>query len=61
MEIILCQNCKYYFGELKCMAFPDRIPDEILKGDNDHSKPLPDQGDDIVFENKGKIIITFEA
>jgi len=50
MEIILCQNCKNYFGDLKCQAFSDRIPNEILLGENDHSKPLPDQKNDIVFE-----------
>lgn len=25
--------------EHKCDAFPDRIPDEIWRGDNDHKKP----------------------
>ena len=32
-------------------AFPDDIPNEILSGKNDHSKPLPDQSNDFVFEN----------
>ncbi len=45
-------NCKHYLFEGSCLAFPDRIPDEILDGDNDHSKPLPDQDNDIVFEPK---------
>ncbi len=50
MEIILCNICKNYMGDLTCQAFPDGIPDEILSGNNDHSKPLPEQGNDIVFE-----------
>jgi hypothetical protein len=33
-----------------CDAFPDGIPDEILVGDDDHSKPLPGQGNDVTFE-----------
>jgi len=49
MEIILCKNCKNYFNELKCQAFPSGIPDEIL---------LKDNKNDIVFEeikkNNGK-------
>ena len=36
---------KYY-----CLAFPYGIPDEILNGENDHSKPLPGQENDIVYE-----------
>lgn len=46
----LCNNCKHYFGDLKCSAFPERIPDRILTGGNDHSKPLKEQDNDIVFE-----------
>ena len=50
MEIDLCQRCAHYLGDLECLAFPDGIPEEILDGDNNHSKPLPDQDNDIVFE-----------
>ena len=45
-----CISCDNYFGDLECQAFPEGIPEEILIGDNDHSKPLPDQKNDIVFE-----------
>ena len=44
-----CINCKNYLGDLSCMAF-DKIPDKILLGENDHSKPLPEQDNNIVFE-----------
>ena len=47
-------NCKHYIIDRKCNAFTDEIPLEIWQGDNNHSKPLPDQDNDIVFEpNKG--------
>ena len=50
---IACNNCKHFkfiIGEITCDAFRNRIPDIILCGDNMHTKPLPDQGNDIVFE-----------
>lgn len=52
MEILLCQNCINYLSELKCLAFPDGIPDIILNGESDHSKPLPKQDSNIVYEEK---------
>lgn len=45
----LCVNCVFYFGVDSCMAFPDKIPDEILHGDNQHNKPMENQDNDIVF------------
>ena len=50
MDKDLCKNCVNYFTDLKCIAFPNGIPQEILVGDNDHSEPLPKQDNDIVFE-----------
>ena len=50
MENNRCVECKNYIGDLICMAFPDGIPKEILLDENDHSKPLPEQDNDIVFE-----------
>ena len=35
-----------------CNAFPQGIPNEIAYGDNLHLKPLEDQGNDMVFEDK---------
>ena len=48
----ICNKCKHYKGWAKCTAFPDGIPDQILDGLNDHSKPLIGQGNRIVFEPK---------
>lgn len=45
----LCQNCEHYWGDLACAAFTERIPDEILTGDNDHTHKHPDQVGDFVF------------
>lgn len=45
-----CSNCKNkYKNEPGCKAF-DVIPNEILSGENKHTKPLEDQSNDIVFE-----------
>ncbi len=53
IEEPVCFKCKHFDIETSlCPAFPGReIPDEIAFGDNDHKKPLPDQGNDIVFES----------
>jgi hypothetical protein len=43
----------HFVNELEnwhCAAFPNGIPDEIILNGNKHSKPLPGQGNDIVFE-----------
>lgn len=48
---LICSRCKHFRRfEGGCDAFPEGIPDEITSGENDHSKPLKDQGNDIVFE-----------
>ncbi|MCD6017271.1 MAG: hypothetical protein K0S53_392 [Bacteroidetes bacterium] len=49
MENIRCINCKNYVGGLICLAF-ETIPEEILTGENDHEKPLPNQDNDIIYE-----------
>lgn len=49
----ICENCKHILNDKPgyfCKAFPGGIPEEILTGDDDHSKPLPEQDNDIVFE-----------
>ena len=48
---LVCFNCKNFrIFEGGCNAFPDGIPSEITSGENEHSKPLPDQENNIVFE-----------
>jgi len=48
----ICKDCLNYKKDLKCSAFIDGIPDVIAFGKNDHSKPLKNQGNKIVFEKK---------
>ena len=50
VRIIFCYMCKHRIQENTCEAFPAGIPEEILTGENDHTKPLPDQENDIVYE-----------
>ena len=45
-----CFNCIYYRSQLKCQAFPNGIREEILLAEFKHTKPLPNQKNDIVFE-----------
>jgi hypothetical protein len=45
--------CIHYRGggiKSVCDAFKDGIPADIFVGNIDHNKPLPGQGNDIVFE-----------
>ena len=37
-----------------CKAFPDGIPASIAYGSNKHETPLPDQGNEIVYEERKK-------
>lgn len=50
MQTDLCITCAHYLGDLACLAFPERIPNEILTGTNDHSKPLKNQDSDLIYE-----------
>ena len=34
-----CLICDNYLGDLSCLAFPDKIPNIILFGKHDHTKP----------------------
>lgn len=47
---LVCLKCNHFrrFSG-GCNAFPDGIPDEITSGKNNHSKPLPNQKNTIVF------------
>ena len=38
---VQCFLCKHYIGVMRCKAFPEKIPEEIMTGFKDHSKPYP--------------------
>lgn len=52
MQGNICLICKHYTGKFKCKAFPDGIPEKIITGKSEHEKPLPNQENEIVFEEK---------
>lgn len=47
-----CATCKHRSKKLPgiCLAFPDGIPNDILTGKNDHTKPY--KGDDGILYEK---------
>jgi hypothetical protein len=49
-SVFYCIRCKNYIDSGNCLAFPDGIPLEILRGEDVHEEPLPEQDNDIVFE-----------
>lgn len=49
MQTNLCFNCQNYGGDLKCLAFPDGIPEEILTAEIAHTKPIKEQSNKITF------------
>ena len=54
MQSSQCFVCKHYTGVITCKAFPDKIPDDIITGMFDHTKPY--KGDNgIRFE---KVTVT---
>jgi hypothetical protein len=53
-DVLYCQMCKHYYWNGTCAAFPDGIPREVLKGELEHDKPLPNQENEIVFEKIDK-------
>jgi hypothetical protein len=51
IENLVCLTCKHFrFLSGGCAAFPNGIPDEIIQYGNKHKKPLPEQENDIVYE-----------
>ncbi len=50
MQTSQCPVCKWRLNGLRCVAFPESIPHDILVGKHDHTKPF--KGDDgIRFES----------
>lgn len=52
LMVVICNNCTHHIKGIKCKAFAI-IPDEIIFGKNDHSKPLADQGNELVYQQIG--------
>jgi len=52
---LICFKCKHFrrWDGGGCDAFPGGIPDDILEF-NEHSKPVKEQGNNIVFEPEDK-------
>lgn len=52
----ICFGCKHYdLQSLRCPAFPDQdVPEDILLGEDDHTKPWPGQVGDTVYEPNDK-------
>ncbi len=38
---VACNDCAHYLGFAKCMAFPERIPRELLTVEISHDTPYP--------------------
>ena len=36
-----CATCKFWTGSARCRAFPNGIPQSLLKGKRDHTQPYP--------------------
>lgn len=36
-----CWRCAHYQGDLVCAAFPSGIPEALLSGEDDHTRPFP--------------------
>lgn len=45
-----CMACKHINFDGGCAAFPDEIPIYFADGQEVHTNPISDQGNDIVFE-----------
>lgn len=50
MEGTQCNNCKNYISDLKCVAFLNGIPYDILSGEKSHDEVMPNQDNKVIFE-----------
>ncbi len=47
-QSLYCFECTHYLGEGKCLAFPKKIPEEIITGEELHDKTRKDQKGDFI-------------
>ena len=52
IPIIDCLKCKYLKEKMKCLAFPDGIPNDIISGKVSHKKPHKNDNGIQFEENK---------
>ena len=45
-----CKKCDNYILNFTCLAFTEKIPQEVFINKIIHNKPLKNQDNDIVFE-----------
>lgn len=50
----LCEICRWYIGNLECVAFADKIPNDIWRGK--HEVVIEGQLFDFVYNEIGPII-----
>jgi len=50
-----CAYCKHFHADdYYCSAYPDGIPDELLRGTQKHNSPIKGQVGDTVYEQDKK-------
>lgn len=54
IEKCICVGCKhnFSFAKLNCKAFPEGIPEDVLKGENRHSEVLKNQKGKLIYERR---------
>jgi hypothetical protein len=57
-DSLICDLCQHILiRRYTCEAFPQGIPEEILNKKNNHSKPLSEQGNEIVFGLRNNLMM----
>lgn len=52
-----CKYCEHFRFDGTCTAFPQKIPLDIVSGATKHTKPLPNQGNSIVYKPATKPLL----
>ena len=51
LQVVICNSCIHHIKGIKCKAFAV-IPDAIIFGTDNHSKPLENQANEFVYQKK---------